>query len=234
MCLALANATDDVTVWSPQDGTVSRVEDVSGILPCYLVAPQETAQRAALGKGGALTYRKNGAAPVSYTTEAVAKAAAAALQVTGCCHRHHRRRHLNLTSSTPSALQEAAVDPLEIGRQTMVAARGKERRAARKEQREEEEAEERRRRGEDVAAERAAAARFRSLDVSFLERHRKKVTAAAKGGGGKGAPGGLMKPSHVKTAAAEAASAKAALASLHVRLAQPLEAEVRLRASVFL
>ena len=84
MCLALANATDDVTVWSPQDGTVSRVEDVSGILPCYLVAPQETVQRAALGKGGALTYRKNGAAPVSYTTEAVAKAAAAALQVTGC------------------------------------------------------------------------------------------------------------------------------------------------------
>ena len=91
-----------------------------------------------------------------------------------------------------------------------------------------------RQRGEDVAAERAAAARFRSLDVSFLERHRKKVTAAAKGsGGGKGA-GGLMKPSHVKTAAAEAAAAKAALASLRVRLAQPLEAEVRLRASVFL
>ena len=87
--------------------------------------------------------------------------------------------------------------------------------------------------GEDVAAERAAAARFRSLDVSFLERHRKKVTAAAKGGGGKGA-GGLMKPSHVKTAAAEAAAAKAALASLRVRLAQPLEAEVRLRQSVFL
>ena len=94
-----------------------------------------------------------------------------------------------------------------------------------------------------MAAERAAAARFRSLDVSFLERHRKKVTAAAKGsGGGKGA-GGLMKPSHVKTAAAEAAAAKAAaeaaaakaaLASLRVRLAQPLEAEVRLRASVFL
>ena len=84
MCLALANATDDVTVWSPQDGCVSRVDDVSGILPCYLVAPQETVQRAALGKGGALTYRKNGAAPVSYTTEAVAKAAAAALQVTGC------------------------------------------------------------------------------------------------------------------------------------------------------
>ena len=83
MCLALANATDDVTVWSPQDGTVSRVEDVSGILPCYLVSPQETVQRAALGKGGALTYRKNGAAPVSFTTEAVAKAAAAALQVTG-------------------------------------------------------------------------------------------------------------------------------------------------------
>ena len=89
-----------------------------------------------------------------------------------------------------------------------------------------------RQRGEDVAAERAAAARFRSLDVSFLERHRKKVTAAANGGG-KGA-GGLMKPSHVKTAAAEAAAAKAALASLRVRLAQPLEAEVRLRASVFL
>ena len=88
--------------------------------------------------------------------------------------------------------------------------------------------------GADVAAERAAAARFRSLDVSFLERHRKKVAAAAKGGGGKGAPGGLMKPSHVKTAAAEAAAAKAALASLRVRLAQPLEAEVRLRASVFL
>ena len=86
-----------------------------------------------------------------------------------------------------------------------------------------------------MAAERAAAARFRSLDVSFLERHRKKVTAAAKGGGGKGAgAGGLMKPSHVKTAAAEAAAAKAALASLRVRLAQPLEAEVRLRASVFL
>ena len=85
-----------------------------------------------------------------------------------------------------------------------------------------------------MAAERAAAARFRSLDVSFLERHRKKVTAAAKGsGGGKGA-GGLMKPSHVKTAAAEAAAAKAALASLRVRLAQPLEAEVRLRQSVFL
>ena len=85
-----------------------------------------------------------------------------------------------------------------------------------------------------MAAERAAAARFRSLDVSFLERHRKKVTAAAKGSsGGKGA-GGLMKPSHVKTAAAEAAAAKAALASLRVRLAQPLEAEVRLRASVFL
>ena len=91
-----------------------------------------------------------------------------------------------------------------------------------------------RQRGEDVAAERAAAARFRSLDVSFLERHRKKVAAAAKGGGGKGAPGGLMKPTHVKTAAAEAAAAKAALASLRVRLAQPLEAEVRLRASVFL
>ena len=89
--------------------------------------------------------------------------------------------------------------------------------------------------GKDVAAEKAAAARFRSLDVSFLERHRKKVTAAANGGGGgKGAPGGLMKPSHVKTAAAEAAAAKAALASLRVRLAQPLEAEVRLRASVFL
>ena len=85
-----------------------------------------------------------------------------------------------------------------------------------------------------MAAERAAAARFRSLDVSFLERHRKKVTAAAKGsGGGKGA-GGLMKPTHVKTAAAEAAAAKAALASLRVRLAQPLEAEVRLRQSVFL
>lgn len=86
-----------------------------------------------------------------------------------------------------------------------------------------------------MAAERAAAARFRSLDVSFLERHRKKVTAAAKGGGGgKGAAGGLMTPSHVKTAAAEAAVAMAALASLRVRLAQPLEAEVRLRQSVFL
>ena len=85
-----------------------------------------------------------------------------------------------------------------------------------------------------MAAERAAAARFRSLDVSFLERHRKKVTAAAKGGGGGKGAGGLMKPSHVKTAAAEAAAAKAALASLRVRLAQPLEAEVRLRASVFL
>ena len=94
MCLALANATDDVTVWSPQDGTVSRVEDVSGILPCYLVAPQETVQRAALGKGGALTYRRNDAAPVSYTTEAVAKAAAAALQVTGGCHCHHRRHSI--------------------------------------------------------------------------------------------------------------------------------------------
>ena len=195
-------------------------------------------QRAALGKGGALTYRKNGAAPVSYTTEAVAKAAAAALQVTGCATCHHRR-HLHLTSSTPSALQEAAVDPLEIGRQTMVAARGKERGRRAKEQREEEAAEERRqvtgrhrpplppttsttattisppppslsatdRRGRGG---RAAAARFRSLDVSFLERHRKKVAAAAKGGGGKGAWGGLMKPSHVKTAAAEAAAAKAA------------------------
>ena len=119
------------------------VEDVSGILPCYLVAPQETVQRAALGKGGALTYRRNDAAPVSFTTEAVAKAAAAALQVTGCATATTAAASI-LPPPTPSALQEAAVDPLEIGRQTMVAARGKERRAARKERREEEAAEERR------------------------------------------------------------------------------------------
>ena len=83
-----------------------------------------------------------------------------------------------------------------------------------------------------MAAERAAAARW---TFRFWSATAKKVAAAAKGGGGgKGTRGGLMKPSHVKTAAAEAAAAKAALASLHVRLAQPLEAEVRLRASVFL